>query len=519
MFGQIDSFYPTPEDLAFKMLSKVKNLSSIKYVLEPSCGKGNLIDSYCKYYKEHNGRRMEYKKTARDYVKFDVIEIDQYLNSILKGNGYNVVGEDFLEFQPQRYYSLILMNPPFIQGAEHLLKAIDIQERIGGQIVCIINAETLKNTYSNNRKILKDILESYNADIEYIDNAFSNSERETDVQIALVYLDIPMKDKTTMFEREFTRDNPNISFKDLNALIPNMSKLEQLVFECDLIKKSVTELYKEKFKIDHMLNSVGLNSDISICDKTYSPKILSLNEFINQINLKYWNKFINETDFLDRLPSNLRHTFNSNMERQADICFNLENVHYFYEELIAAIPQSYEEVCSKVFDDITRRYSYTDSVWNKTILHYDGWKTNDCMKITERCIIPCYRSWGLYQLPDILLDLNIIFNNITGIRDDISKDRELLKAIENHGKKLETKHFIIDSYKKQTLHIFFKNKDALQTFNILASKGKNWLPPSFGEKTWGDMDEEEKASITNFGIDVNSYALYSGKTDYLRLMA
>ena len=36
-------FYPTPENLISKMFSKV-NKKSIKNILEPSAGKGNIVD-------------------------------------------------------------------------------------------------------------------------------------------------------------------------------------------------------------------------------------------------------------------------------------------------------------------------------------------------------------------------------------------------------------------------------------------------------------------------------------------
>ena len=42
-FKKIDDFYPTPDFLIDKMLEKV-NLSKVKYILEPSAGKGNIIE-------------------------------------------------------------------------------------------------------------------------------------------------------------------------------------------------------------------------------------------------------------------------------------------------------------------------------------------------------------------------------------------------------------------------------------------------------------------------------------------
>ena len=48
-------------------------------------------------------------------------------------------------------------------------------------------------------------LQEYNATIKYVQNGFSEAERETDVEVALIYIDIPMKNKETMFEKEFKR--------------------------------------------------------------------------------------------------------------------------------------------------------------------------------------------------------------------------------------------------------------------------------------------------------------------------
>lgn len=433
------NYYPTPNALIDKMLDKI-DTRLIKYILEPSAGKGNIIDYYKEHYNSHNHRYMGYDRKVEDYITFDAIELDQHLSNLLKGKSINVVWDNFLDFEPQRFYDLIIMNPPFDKGSEHLLKAIKIQERIGGQILCILNAKTIKNTYSNNRKELKNLLEHYNADIEYINNAFLEAERKTDVEVALIYMSIPMRSNETMFEREFKRDNPNIEFKDFQSVVVNKSKLENLIFECSMIKNSGIELFKEKLRIDKLLEGMSLTSQIAICDNTYSPKALTINKFINKINLEYWNKFINETDFKKRLPSKLRNNFTYNIEKQKDIAFNLENVRYFYKELIRSIPQSYEETVANVFDDITSRHYYSDREWEKNIYGYSGWKSNNGMKINKKCIIRCYNDGFMYRLPDILLDLNIIFENISGEKDDLYKNNnEIINMVKQYEKKIETK--------------------------------------------------------------------------------
>lgn len=460
---------------------------------------------------------MGYNEKAKKYINFDAIEFDQNLNNLLRGQGVNVIWDDFLTFEPQRFYDLIIMNPPFDKGCDHLLKAISVQERIGGKIVCLLNAETLKNSYSNNRKQLLQLIEKYNGSIEYVQNAFSDSERQTDVEIALVCINVPMTNNETMFEKHFKRDNENLHIDNLQSLVPNMNKLEKLVFECDLIKKSTIELFKEQMKINNLLEGFGIKSIVRICDDKVHPDVLSVNDFINKINMSYWNKFIEETDFKSKLPSKLKDSFAYNMEKQENISFNIQNVRYFYEELIQDIPKSYEETVAKVFDDITNKAYYSHKDWNKTIHLYNGWKTNSCYKINNKSIISDYT--GYYSnFPSLLNDLNIIFSNISGIKYNINNE-EVRDAIKRCEKNIDTEFFILDCYKKGTIHIKYKNQEYLNQFNILAGKGKNALPPDFGHKKYSDMNEQEKQLVKEFDISIQEYEqlTINSNNNYLRI--
>lgn len=525
MFIDNKNFYPTPKELVFKMLDKLQadnyGLAKCKFVLEPECGKGDIVQAYKEYYLNYkNQYNTKYSTPVKDidkYVKFDVIEYDKTLNSLLRGEGYNVIWDDYLTFDPPRFYDLIIQNVPFSNGATHLLKSIRIQEVMGGRILCIINAETIKNPYSKERIELKNKLKEYNADIEYIQEAFTDAERKTDVEIALIYLTIPMKNTETMFERDFKRDNEDLHIDNLQSLVPNMNKLEKLVFECDLIKKSTIELFKEQMKINNLLEGFGLKSIVKICDDKVHPDVLSVNDFINKINMSYWNKFIEETDFKSKLPSKLKDNFTYNMEKQENISFNIQNVRYFYEELIQAIPKSYEETVAKVFDDITNKAYYSDKDWNKTIHLYNGWKTNSCYKINNKSIISDYT--GYYSnFPSLLNDLNIIFSNISGIKYNINNE-EVRDAIKRCEKNIDTEFFILDCYKKGTIHIKYKNQEYLNQFNILAGKGKNALPPDFGHKKYSDMNEQEKQLVKEFDISIQEYdhLTINSNNNYLRI--
>ena len=87
--------------------------------------------------------------------KVDAIEVDPTLRQVLKGDERcNLIWDNFLTFRTEKHYDLIAMNPPFSEGSKHLMRAIDLAESNGGDtiIMCILNAETLLNPYTNERK-------------------------------------------------------------------------------------------------------------------------------------------------------------------------------------------------------------------------------------------------------------------------------------------------------------------------------------------------------------------------------
>lgn len=180
MEGYIN-FYPTPKSL-FKEITSNISWWKIDGILEPEAGKGDMVD----YIKEMRSDRL-----------IDCIEINPELQATLKGKGYSVIHDDFLTFKPKCHYDLIIMNPPFDKGVTHLLKALSIQEH-GGRVICILNAETLRNPYTNERQELVKKLDELDASITYRTDAFVSAERTTAVEIAIVDVTIPEEKKPSI---------------------------------------------------------------------------------------------------------------------------------------------------------------------------------------------------------------------------------------------------------------------------------------------------------------------------------
>src|SRR5699024_11481902 len=104
----------------------------------------------------------------------------------------NVVCDDILTYETFKEYDYIVMNPSFLNGADHVLKALELAEsQINPcKIYAILNKQTIDNAYSNKRQDLLRKLNEYKADIEYVEAAFLNAERKTDVEVALIRVNV-----------------------------------------------------------------------------------------------------------------------------------------------------------------------------------------------------------------------------------------------------------------------------------------------------------------------------------------
>lgn len=207
-------FYPTPDNLAWEM---AYSLQSTKYgwkhlpqpILEPSAGDGALarqIHAVAEIRHDPKTGELDYfsKSKAKEF-DLDCVELSSDFRAKLKKDGFRVVHDDFLTFRPAKKYAAIIMNPPFSAGAAHLLKALEIMKD-GGKIRCLLNAETIRNPYTNERKELAQKLNELNAQIKYIPDAFRNARRAARVEVALISVDIPDKEPVSKIRLELNNE-------------------------------------------------------------------------------------------------------------------------------------------------------------------------------------------------------------------------------------------------------------------------------------------------------------------------
>lgn len=251
MFTENKDFYPTPQNLIDKMLCGL-DFSMIKSILEPSAGKGNIVEALKKKEESHN------KYYGKKYFEFDIdcIESDQNLQHIIKGKNFRVVYNDFLTYNTMKEYDLIIMNPPFSNGCKHLLKALEMQERNGGAVVCLLNAETLKNPCTNDRQDLKRKLTEYSAKIEFIQDAFLDAERKTAVEIALVKVQLPEVQRESFILEGLRKvqEQREIKTEESTQLIDS-GFFKAIVYQYQLEVEAGIKLIKEYFAMQPFILS------------------------------------------------------------------------------------------------------------------------------------------------------------------------------------------------------------------------------------------------------------------------
>lgn len=498
----VDDFFPTPDHLATKMLAGIQ-WDMVERILEPSAGRGDLAKVIADTLAERTYRNKGIHNIA-------CIEPDENLRATLVGKGFHVVHDDFLTYNSLEHYQLIVMNPPFSRGAEHLLKALTMLERYGGSVVCLLNAETLANPCTVQRKHLAKQLEKYEATIAYMDDAFLLADRKTDVRVALIKCTVPQPERAGILLghlRESHRDpmapehsnETNMAYSDfIDAIVTRFD------FEAH-VGISLIEEYRSA--LPYMQDSFDEHPHPILEMKVDDSRHLTVNSFLAKLRRKYWETLLMNKAFTRNMTSNIRDELYSSLndlERKDFSHYNILQVQIeTRNKMLAGIKQT----ILKLFDDWTHEYSYHEGSSN--IHYYNGWKTNDAFKVKKKVIIPFYQhAWGWlgsfnptsHGVYRTLADMQMVFDYLCGELPDSDGVLENLRWAENNRTttKIPLKYFRVTFYKKGTTHVEFTNEDALYRFNLFAAKDKGWLPPVYGKVHYADMDDEARAVIDSF---------------------
>ncbi len=490
MIGAIVSL---EETVSYKKNNKAPRWGN-STILEPSAGRGDLLAPY--YIKND--------EKARYVTNVDAVEVDFDHQATLRGKGYSVVGHDFLQFTGGKLYIHIIMNPPFAEGAKHVLHAWEILRE--GELVTLVNAETLKNPCDKYRTQLAKIIEDNNGTIEYVSGAFETDEtkRKTTVECAIIHLI-----KTADYSDLAFLDNLKPDLGTQEAIIEESKPRTELALKEDTIKQivtifnaAVTAMGNEERVVAKMQAEsnyyAGLLTDSILRPKKFEmtaegpiieSSIESYNSRYNHLKEKAWSHVLEITEVGKSLPSKIKKSINKKFEDVVKLEFTAANIHGFLLGLIQGRPEINRDILLGMFDKVTD-FSTGNRAW------YKGWKSNDKHKTNAyrikmtRFILPRRRncSYMDYETLQELKDIDIAFSLLDGVPlgsfkgiTNLFSNEESFKQL-CQGERLSSEYFDIRYYHiAGTIHYFPRNKKLIDRLNQFVGRHRQWLPPE-GEK-------------------------------------
>lgn len=470
-------FYPTPVNLAIRMWSKVP--SDVRRILEPSAGKGDIINVIDDRYR-----------------KIDYCEISPDLQGIVKSKYPHAkcVGHDFLRLETPIYYDAIIMNPPFVNGEQHLTHALNMHPK---HIVCLLNAETLLNPFSLQRKALVERLTALNADIEYINGAFSNSERKTDVEVALISINMPPRVNLydfSLLERDASTAHTE-SVQDRGHLIEVDGTVDDIVQRYD---RDISFAIQAWEFINH-------SQSIDLFFENSNKK--DLQYVIDKIRRQYWREAIMMPKISKKLTTKARKELQNLIDENDSLCFNRENVTAIVSGVIDGFIHVVEDAVCDWWDRITRS-AFDEYNPNTTNVHlFNGWKTNKAYKVSKKSIVSgSSDDWSgvnSYKNVELIGDLMKCLSFLNG-----GRGAEFSLDDKDYGRWYDFDLCEVKFFKKGTIHIKIR-EDLLDRFNVIGCKSKGFLFAEYGKKPYEDMTDDEKQIVHGFGQNKDSYARFT----------
>jgi len=506
MFEHNKNFYPTPEKLIGRMISRIKGRPNL--ILDPQAGKGDIVEALKKRYDSRhcNGPDIQ------------TMEIDPELQACLRGKGIKLLDSDFLAYTGPDKFDLIIMNPPFDDGDLHLSKALDIMYR--GQVISLLNAETLRNPYSNTRKALVRRLEEMGAYIEFIPNAFSfaDAERKTDVEVALVdvFIDRKVEDDLFVDATDWSPDAKE-SFSDKYEISTGRT-VEELVAEYNETIQAGTDVIVNYYKNYRKIGGYLKLNDHDNKMRSYQAKELTemmqgdLNNLLRSVRTSFWRRTLNLEEVRSRMTRKKQAEFEEGLKLHQNMDFTEGNIRMFVLNLIGGYEQTITDAVIDIFDLFTVRHCYHGGPNEKNVHMFSGWKTNSAFKCNRRIVVHIgYKGswdgpftgyqdrWQLnHDASDKLRDIDLVMSYFNGGKKHYSLQDAVRDSLDLGRNSGESTFFKFIAHKKGTIHLTFRDEDILRRFNVVACRGKGWLPGDFGSKPYKELSFEERTVVNSF---------------------
>ena len=209
MKSKLGQYFTTNKQLQECLYSFILNSIETSKILEPSCGRGDLV---------------EYILSKNSFAQFDLYEIDKSIKKLPSLLHIDITYTDFLQENNENKYNIIVGNPPFIRTRkgntyiDFTRKCFDMLNQ-NGELIFIVPSDMFKLTSASS--LLNDMMREgcfthiYHPNNE---NLFSNASIDVMIFRYCKNNNLP---KSTLFndkEKRILNSNGIITFEELNSI-------------------------------------------------------------------------------------------------------------------------------------------------------------------------------------------------------------------------------------------------------------------------------------------------------------
>ena len=467
-------FYPTPKEVIEQMMFGLDIHNKI--ILEPSAGKGNIVD----YLKEYGVKEVL------------ACEINNDLAKVASGKA-RLIANDFLTMQTQdiSHIHYIVMNPPFSSDETHILHAWDIAPG-GCAIISLCNKNTVYGySHTSKQHQIIELINLYGKKEDFGD-CFSNAERKTNVDVACVWLYKP-KTGDDEFSDYFSLTDDEVESLEQGIVKHNYVReiVNRYVGAIKLFDK-IEPLAKEINELTKPISDYGIKFGAYETGRSnYGNGQITRDVYKKELQKQAWQRIFDDMKMNKFVTKGVQATINKFVETQIHVPFTMKNIYKMLDIIVGTHSSRMNQVITEAFDNIC------SFAWKDNCTGGNHWKTNSDYVVNRKFIVPyiCeFRDWA--QNKECV---NLSFGGYTSDVDDIIKalcyitgmnydNCTALNAFVSRmnmewGQWYEWGFFRIRGYKKGTMHFEFVDEKVWETFNRRAAEIKGWALPQTSNST------------------------------------
>ena len=471
VFTNNADFYPTPDEVINTMMMGENFIG--KTILEPSAGKGNIVD-----WLKINGAG-----------KVIACERDANIKRLLSGK-CDIIADDFLTVSSEQisHVDYIVMNPPFSEGAKHILHAFEIAPA-GCTIIALCNSRSVnRGCWERNatKEKLIETIELYGRE-EFLGAVFDGAERKTDVHVSMVKLYKEGEGQDEFDGYLFSNEGDTLDANEAEGLV-------QYNGVRDMVNRyvSAVRLFDETMAAAERINSVACLGDESdeyipvrfaVVNASNNVVRISRQHYKKELQKFYWRRIFAKLNMKKYATQKLQEQINKFVEQQTNVPFTMHNIYQVLNMVVQTAGQRMDAALLEVFDLICSFSSENSTAGEK-------WKTNANYMVNRKFIVPGVTSYdtrwpkeylylGYGSRANQMEDVNKAICYITGTSYD--SVGSLNRLVEDHrlewGKTFDWGFFKCKGFKKGTMHFEFKDEDVWMKFNVRVSELRGWVLP------------------------------------------